>query len=82
MNKNMSKKLVASIVTILVLSLALASVVFAAGQYKNIKAWFGDIKIFRNGTQIQLTPAPFIVDGTTYVPLRTLSNLFDKEIPG
>ena len=39
-----------------------------------------EIKIFRNQTQIQLEPKPFIVDGTTYVPLRALSNIFDKEI--
>lgn len=76
----MNKKVIVFVVTILILSFSLASVGFAAGQFKNLKAWFGEIKIFRNQTQIQLEPKPFIVDGTTYVPLRALSNIFDKEI--
>lgn len=66
--------------TVLVLSLLLTSVAFADGAFKNLKAWFGDIKIFSNNKQVQLDVKPFIVDGTTYVPLRAMSNIFDKNI--
>ncbi len=74
------KRMAVIITTVLVLSLSLTSVAFAEGTYKNLRAWFGDIKIFSNNQQIQIDPKPFMVDNTTYVPLRALSNIFNKNI--
>lgn len=73
-------KKMAVIIAVLILSVSLASTVFAAGTYKTLQAWFGDIKIFRNNQQVQLDVAPFIIDGTTYVPLRAISNIFNKDV--
>lgn len=79
--KIVSKKKVALITTtVLVLSLIFTSVVFADNLFKNLKAWYGDIKIFSNNQQVQMDVKPFIVDGTTYVPLRALSNILNKNV--
>lgn len=80
MKATLKKRVAVIITTVLLLSLFLTSVVFAESTYKNLKAWFGDIKIFSNNQQVQLDVKPFIVDGTTYVPLRALSNIFNKNI--
>lgn len=84
MKKRMSKKVSVLIATILIIS-SLGSVAFAASQYKNLKAWFYGIQIFKNGQQVSLNlpdgmMEPFIVDGYTYVPLRAISDIFDKDI--
>lgn len=84
--KGKNKKLMLSVVIVLVLSIAMATVVFAADYYnKTLNAAFRNIKIFRNGQQVQLNlqkgaMEPFIVDGTTYVPLRAVSEILDKEV--
>lgn len=79
MNFRKNKK-IAIVMAIVVLSLALATTSFAADNYKNLKAWFGEIKIFHNGSQVQLKDKPFIVDGTTYLPVRAVSEMLNKEI--
>lgn len=79
MKKIINKKVIIPII-ILVLTLSLVSVGFAAGEFKSLKAWFGDIKIFVNQQQVQLDVKPFIVNGTTYVPLRALSDIFNKDV--
>ena len=73
-------KKVAIVMAVLILSLALASSAFAADNYKNLKAWFGDIKIFNNNTPVQLKDQPFIVDGTTYLPVRSVAEMLGKDI--
>ncbi|WIV12242.1 copper amine oxidase N-terminal domain-containing protein [Proteiniborus sp. MB09-C3] len=78
--KSTSRKRMAVITTALILSLFLTSIAFADNGFKDLKAWFGDIKIFSNNQQVQLEVKPFIIDGTTYVPLRALSNIFNKNI--
>lgn len=80
MKGKMNKKGIVFIVTVLILSISLASVAFAADNMKTLKAWYGDIKIYSNQKQVYLDVKPFIVDGTTYVPLRALSNIFNKDV--
>ncbi|SCG81805.1 copper amine oxidase domain-containing protein [Proteiniborus sp. DW1] len=74
------KKKAVIVTTVLALTMFLTSVAFAQGTYKNLKAWFGDIKIFVNNQLVQMDVKPFIVDGTTYVPVRAISNIFNKDI--
>lgn len=74
------KKVAVIITTFLALSLFFTSVAFAQDAFKNLKAWFGDIKIFVNNQQVQMDTKPFIVDGTTYVPVRAMSNIFNKNV--
>lgn len=66
----------------LVMTISLATVGFAAGNYKSIQAFFADIKVFNNGQRIvfDTKTQPFIVEGTTYVPVRALSDIFNKEV--
>lgn len=80
MKASSRKKIAVITTTVLVLSLFLTSIAFADSAFKNLKAWFGDIKIFSNNKQVQLDVKPFIVDGTTYVPLRALSNILNKNV--
>lgn len=74
------KKLTVVILSVLVFSVFITTAVFAEGAFKNLKAWYGDIKIFSNNQQVQMDVKPFIVDGTTYVPLRALSNILNKNV--
>lgn len=77
-----NRKAAVLIITILILSLSLGMVVFADNNFKNLKAWFGNISIYRNNQLVQLgdDKRPFIVDGTTYVPVRAMADLFNKEV--
>lgn len=79
MNFKFNKK-VSIVMLVLLLSLALVSTAFAADNLTTLKAWFGDIKIFNNNVQVQLKDKPFIVDGTTYLPVRAVGELFGKDI--
>ena len=60
----------------------MGAVAFANDNFKNLKAWFGELSIYRNNQRVYLAgdDKPFIVDGRTYVPLRAMSNLFNKEV--
>lgn len=53
----------------------------AASLEKMLKATYGVQILYNNQTLTSATAQPFIVDGTTYVPLRMLMNSFgDKQI--
>lgn len=77
--KRVSKKL-AIVVAIMILTLSIASTGFAAETFTNLRAYYKEIKIFKNGQQVQLDVKPFIVDGTTYVPVRAIANLVNKDV--
>ena len=60
------------------ISLALAflmttSVAFASKKEQALKCNFRDIKIKKNGQMLNVTREPFIYDGTTFLPLRDVS---------
>ena len=78
MNKNYKK--LAVLIAVMLLTLSVASTGFAANTMANLKAYYRNIKIMRNGTQVQMATEPFIVDDVTYVPLRAISELLDKEV--
>lgn len=78
MNKKFKK--LAGFLAIMMLVLSVGTMGFATSSMVNLKAYYRDIKISKNGQQVQITPEPFIVDGSTYVPLRAVSELLDKEV--
>lgn len=85
MNMRKHKKLMVSVIAVLVFSMAMATVVFAAGYYKQLTAYFNNIQVYRNNQKVQLNLEkgmlePFIVNGYTYVPLRAINNIFGTEI--
>ena len=67
-------------------TMILAGSVFASGMGTSINAYFNNIKIFLNGKEIETKDAkgnivePFILDGTTYVPLRAVAESFNKLV--
>lgn len=76
--KKISIKLI--IVLTAVASLFFISTVYAAEASRMLQAWFG-VKIVYNNQEISTsTVQPFIVDGTTYVPLRLVTTSFNKDI--
>jgi len=56
----------------------------AAGIYKKLEAAFNDIKVNIQGKNVELTDAkgqkvePFIVDGTTYLPVRAIAEVLGQ----
>jgi hypothetical protein len=53
---------------------------FASGNKKMLEAWYMNVKIRSNGQEVYTDTEPFIVDGTTYVPVRMMANIFNKDI--
>ncbi|HHW38485.1 MAG TPA: copper amine oxidase N-terminal domain-containing protein [Bacillales bacterium] len=54
----------------------------ASEAKKKIEAQYQNIKIVNNGLSVTADPAtePFIVNGTTYIPLRMMGELYDKKV--
>lgn len=73
-----------SIVTagLLVSGILFASSVDASQAVKKLDANYRNIKIVYNGQSATIDPKtePFIANGTTYVPLRMMSDLFNKTV--
>lgn len=78
MKKNYGK--LALFIAVAILTLSIASTGFAANSMVNLKAYYRNVKVFKNGVQAQFSSEPFIVDDTTYVPLRDISQLLDKDV--
>ena len=78
MKKN-SKKLIV-FVAVMMLTLSFASSGFAANTMSNLKAYYKNITVYKNGGLFNFSHEPFIVDGTTYVPLRDMAEMLDKEV--
>lgn len=68
-----------AVLLVLVLLLSFTSTSYAQG-FKNLKAYYRGIKIFRNNNMVKIDIEPFIINGTTFVPLRALAELLDKEV--
>lgn len=80
MKRKTNRKLVVLLVTVLVFSSILIPTVFAADNLTTIKGWFADIKIFSNNQQIKMDVKPFVINGTTYVPVRFISEMLNKDV--
>lgn len=80
------KKRVLSICAVIAIVSALTISAFSASGYKQANLLYSDIKIKLNGQEI--TPKdvngtvvePFIIDGTTYLPVRALSGALGLEV--
>ncbi|MCX7843466.1 MAG: stalk domain-containing protein [Clostridia bacterium] len=64
---------------VLITALCFISVANASSAKKMLEAWYG-AKIIYNNQEIASDVKPFIVNGTTYVPLRLLMSCFNKDI--
>jgi flagellar biosynthesis/type III secretory pathway protein FliH len=52
----------------------------AAGVTRSIKAVFSNIKIFVDGKALETSQEPFIIQGTTFVPLRDLGEAIGAQV--
>lgn len=76
-----SKKKVIALIGAAALSLSVFTpVAYADTITKNIKAIFNNIKVSYNGEIKNLSTQPFIVDGTTYVPLRAVAEIMGCNV--
>lgn len=63
-----------------------SGITLAKSGTEMLEAWFSDIKIFVNGAKIDPKDAngnsvePFIVNGTTYLPVRAIGEALGKEV--
>ena len=87
MERDKTKGFVLGALTVILFS-SIAGTVFAAGKLTTIQVVMGGIKLYVDGKLVIPTDAtgrvvePFIYDGTTYLPLRALSNaLTNNEKP-
>lgn len=74
------KKTTIAALSTLLLAGTLPASTDAAIATKNLQAIYNDIKIRYNGVFVQPQVEPFIIDGTTYLPLRAIANMFNKSV--
>lgn len=78
---NNSKKRLIALATTATICLSTATAIYAAPEItKTLKAQFPGIKISYNGQVKSSDKEPFIVDGTTYVPIRMVGELVGKSV--
>lgn len=81
-----NKKRIALMIAVLMLVLSFSTTGFASWLDKTIKASYRNITVFVNNTQKVATTSsgtvvePFIVDGTTYVPLRGIAEMLGYQV--
>lgn len=73
-------KKVLSIILSTTLAIGGASVAFASTGTKTIQAAYNNIKIFVDGKQVTTNAEPFTYNGTTYLPVRAVSQALGKEV--
>ncbi len=79
MKTNKSRKL-ALVLAVMMLVLAFSTTGFASYLTKTLQVNYRNITVFVNGVQKNLTHEPFIIDGTTYVPLRDMSEIMGNTV--
>ncbi|MDF2545634.1 MAG: copper amine oxidase domain protein [Anaerosolibacter sp.] len=77
MNK---KKMIVVTIVITMLLLSLNSIGYASQIKKTVDAWYSNIKVVANGAEVAMDVEPFIVDGRTYVPVRAVADIFNKDV--
>lgn len=67
---------------IIILALILATTTFAASNTKTAQLYYNNIKVSLNGASIPLNGnnEPFIIDGTTYLPVRAISEALNLQV--
>lgn len=82
----MKKFFKTSLPVVLAFTLLFCNPVFAKQVRKTAELAYNNIKIYINGNELTPTDAagnivePFIINGTTYLPVRAVSNAFNKNV--
>ena len=81
----MKERLQGVIVGLLIGTLSAGSVVYAKGGIENIQVAYNNIKVYKDNQLYTLkdssgkTVEPFVYNGTTYLPLRSVADLSMKK---
>lgn len=75
-----NKKRIVMIIAVSMLILSFTSIGYGKSTMETLEAYYRNITIFKDGVQGTFTHEPFIVDGTTYVPVRDMSELLGEII--
>ena len=84
--KNNKMRKLAILVAVMMLVMSFTSTGFASWLDQTIKASYRNISVYVNGTMKQaknvngVVIEPFIVDGTTYVPLRGIADILGYQV--
>ncbi|MDY0235552.1 MAG: stalk domain-containing protein [Gudongella sp.] len=78
--KTKKTKKLALLVAAVMLLMVFSTTGFAAYFTQTLQASYRNITVFVNGAQKNFTHEPFIVDGTTYVPLRDMSEVLGNTV--
>ena len=63
-----------------VLTMSGATLAFSETARKSIIAEYNNIKIYVDGKLVQTSSEPFVVNGTTYLPVRTVGEAVGKSV--
>ncbi|NLK73047.1 MAG: hypothetical protein GX285_08525 [Clostridiales bacterium] len=79
------KKLGFKKLTLIILTIIICLTFFSFGNtqlgYKKVMdVWHGSVKVNYNNKDVTDTVTPIIIDGTTYLPLRKMTTLFNKSL--
>ncbi|UMZ74696.1 stalk domain-containing protein [Natranaerofaba carboxydovora] len=67
-------------VLFVLISMVFVSTVFAGNAKESLEVIYNNIKIYVDGVEQQPEEDPFIYEGTTYVPLRFVSEALDENV--
>lgn len=82
----MKEKFQGVAIGLLIGTLCTGSVVYAKGGTENIQVTYNNIKVYKDNQLYSLKDSngkavePFVYNGTTYLPLRSVANLADMEV--
>lgn len=79
--KNNKKNFKTLLLVSLLVVFTFSSLGYAAARTKKVlEAWYGTINIVYNGENVTQQLEPFVANDTSYIPLRTIANIFDKDV--
>jgi hypothetical protein len=76
----MWKKSSAVVLSSVLLAGVLASSSDAAVATKNVQVKYNNVKVTYNGQLVPTDIEPFLINGTTYIPLRMMAGVFNKNV--
>lgn len=75
----MRSKILAFLLVTVILTACFVTIGQAATK-KTLSVWFGSVRISHNNTDVTTQVSPIMINGTTYLPLRSMAYLFNKDI--
>jgi len=73
-------KRIALIIGVLFTALMFFPTGIAEGAQNTVQAFYKNLKIICNGQAATLTAQPVIINGSTYLPVRALANVLNKNV--